>query len=853
MKKSAPQLIKLKDYKKADFRIEDVYLNFDIHDKHTTVSSKMVLVSNHEQAPALVLDGENLNLKSVKLNNQKLNPSDYVIGEETLTIAKVPKKFTLEIEVEIDPANNLALEGLYKSGDVLCTQNEAQGFRRITYFIDRPDVMTKFKTRIEADKKRYPLLLSNGNRLKSGNLEKGRHFVEWQDPHLKPCYLYALVAGDLALVKDQFITMSGRKVALEIYVDKGNEDKCDWAMKSLKASMKWDEDTFGLEYDLDIYMIVAVDAFNMGAMENKGLNIFNSSYVLAKKQTATDMDFLGVESVIGHEYFHNWTGNRVTCRDWFQLTLKEGLTVFRDQEFSSDLNSRAVKRIQDVRALKQRQFPEDAGPMAHPIRPEAYMEINNFYTATVYEKGSEVIRMVHTLIGEKAFKLGMKKYFELYDGQAVTTENFIHAMEVASKKDLTQFKLWYQQSGTPIVKANKKYNKTKKELTLTFEQFSKKGEKFVLEIPIRYALLSKKGKVLSEGLFVLNQKKQKLILKNIKEDGVISLNRGFSAPIYLEFPYTEKELFFLMASDTDSYNQWDAAQRIYQQNMLKKKPKCSKVLINAISTILKNSKNDPAHAAELLTLTSEAELNEHLKIHNYAGVRKARQLFYSEIGSKLFNEWKKIYLANSKVDASELTAKAFGQRSLKNLALKYLFWSKKAEGLKIVYEQYTKAQNMTDSAAALELICHMGDDKAQAALNDFKAKWKGEALVMNKWFAMQANSYHPDVLKRVQQLANDTAFDKKNPNKIRSLYASFGRNLAAFHAANGSGYKYMAERIIEVDKFNPQIAARMATLFSSYRSLPKLAQKHMKNALEQILSEKSLSGDTFEVVSKTLN
>jgi aminopeptidase N len=567
MKEGTPKAIYLKDYKKPDYYVEQVHLDIKIHDGHTIVDSKIDFIINEEVAgsdPKLVLDGELLKLKSIAIDGQKLSEDAYEVFEEKLEIKKVPHKFTCEITVEIDPDNNKALEGLYKSGDIYCTQMESQGFRKLTYYLDRPDVLAKFTTRVEANKKQFPILLSNGNKIDSGELDGGRHFTIWEDPFKKPAYLFAVVAGDLGLVKGTYKTISGREVALEIYVDKGNEDKCDWAMRSLKESMRWDEQRFDLEYDLDIYMIVAVDAFNMGAMENKGLNIFNSHYVLAKKETATDSDFIGVEAVIGHEYFHNWTGNRVTCRDWFQLTLKEGLTVFRDQEFTSDLNSRSVKRIDDVRGLRGHQFPEDEGPMSHPIRPESYIEINNFYTSTVYEKGAEIIRMIHTIIGEENFQKGMKLYFERHDGDAVTTEDFLAAMSDASGEDLTLFQNWYKQNGTPRIKVTKTFANGK--VKIDFEQSVNKGDKLTLHMPFKFAGINAVGEEVKADFIHLKEKKTSIDFDS-KEDVALSLNRGFTTPVHIDYEYTDNELYNLMAHDSDEFSRWDATQKLYERTI----------------------------------------------------------------------------------------------------------------------------------------------------------------------------------------------------------------------------------------------------------------------------------------------
>ena len=655
---SAPKTIYLKDYQVSDYLISDIHLTFELDDTRTLVRTKLQ-IHRHPQAkgPApLVLNGEELELVGLVLDGKKLSSSDYKLEGDLLSIGDVPDKFELEVENYINPQANKALDGLYKSGTIFCTQNEPEGFRRITYYIDRPDVMAKFTTKIIADKKKYPVMLSNGNPIGEGELDNGRHWCEWQDPFPKPCYLYALVAGDLAMVRDSFTTRSGRKIDLRIYVDKGNENKCDHAMRSLIKSMKWDEEKFGLEYDLDIFMIVAVDAFNMGAMENKGLNIFNSAYVLADEASATDNNFLGIESVVGHEYFHNWTGNRVTCRDWFQLTLKEGLTVFRDQEFSADMNSRTVTRISDVSALRRAQFVEDAGPTSHPIKPDSYIEINNFYTATVYEKGAEVIRMIHSLLGPKGFRAGMDKYFELFDGGAVTTEDFVHAMSVANDNfDFDQFKRWYAQSGTPRLKARGKWDGSTNSYSLTLSQTCPatpgQKEKKPFHMPVRVGLVGPDGSDMLSTMVELKDSEQTFKFDSIAAKPVLSINRGFSAPVILDVDLSDDDLAFLMGHDSDEFNRYEAGQMLGEKVLLGlindqmsgKELKMNEAYAKAFGLLLLDSKVDPAFKALAISLPDEGMLHQKQETIDIFATKSVRDWFKKELATRYQAEFKKLY------------------------------------------------------------------------------------------------------------------------------------------------------------------------------------------------------------------
>ncbi len=854
MKEAAPSRIFLKDYTPPVFLIRTVDLCFQIFEKATVVHSKIHFYRNIKEGDSLFLDGECLKLLEIKIDGEKLSSDQYEQTDDGLVLKSLVDDFIFECSVEIDPVNNKALEGLYKSGNIYCTQNEAQGFRKITYYLDRPDVLAKFKTRIEADKNQFPLLLSNGNRISEGELDKERHWVQWEDPFPKPCYLFALVAGDLAVVSDDFITKSGRKVRLEFYVDHGNEDKCDWAIRSLKESMKWDERRFSLEYDLDLYMVVAVDAFNMGAMENKGLNIFNSHYVLAKKETATDDDFIGIESVIGHEYFHNWTGNRVTCRDWFQLTLKEGLTVYRDQEFTSDLNSRVVKRIDDVKSLRARQFPEDAGPMSHPIRPSSYIEINNFYTATVYEKGAEVIRMMATIIGEHNFRKAMNLYFQKHDGQAVTTEDFVNTVSEASSVDFDLFKNWYQQKGTPIVKVVESYNQKQERFEIDIEQALPFNQNEILHIPLKIGLLNREGEEVESKLIELKSKSEKLVFSGYKEKPVLSFNREFSAPIKVERDLSTEEMALMMAHDTDGFNRWDCGQRLYMDKLKSMvshpEEKAGHLLMNAFKNLLVDTEIDNAFKAYAISLPSEAEINDALEAPDYKKVHEARIKLLEEFALSNQELFYEMYINLSKEKKFSLSQQDMGNRALKNKILTYLYRTSKYSHL--VYEQFNKATNMTDELGALRLIVHDVTADSKESIQRFYDKWQDDFLVLNKWFAVCASADRSDIFKVVNDLAKNPKFDGKNPNMLRSLYGSFAMNLVAFNKEDGSGYEFMAKKIEEIDSFNPQIAARFCSLFNRYHQLPTKLKGLMKKSLEGILEKENLSRDTFEIVSQTL-
>ncbi len=866
-----PQAKNRHDYRAPDYTITDIDLTF-ILDASTTQVTAISQVKRLGAAGAeLRLDGEDLTLVSLDINDQAW--TQYRLEEGALILEQLPETFTLKIVNEIHPDKNTALEGLYKSGEALCTQCEAEGFRHITWYLDRPDVLARFTTTIVADKALYPYLLSNGNRVDAGQMEDGRHWMKWEDPFPKPCYLFAVVAGDFDVLRDSFKTRSGRDVALEIFVDRGNLDRADWAMTSLKNSMKWDEERFGLEYDLDIFMIVAVDFFNMGAMENKGLNVFNSKYVLARAETATDKDYLGIEAVIGHEYFHNWTGNRVTCRDWFQLSLKEGLTVFRDQEFSSDLGSRAVNRIDNVRIMRGAQFAEDASPMAHPIRPEQVIEMNNFYTLTVYEKGSEVIRMMHTLLGEENFQKGMQVYFERHDGSAATCDDFVQAMEDASNVDLSQFRRWYSQSGTPILSIRDDYNPELEQYTLHVTQrtpaTADQKEKLPLHIPLDIELYDGEGKVIPlqhnghpvHNVLNVVEEFQSFVFDNVYFQPVPSLLREFSAPVKLDYNWSDAQLTFLMRHARNDFARWDAAQSLMatyiklnvarqQQGLPLSVPLH---VADAFRAVLLEENSDPALMALILTLPSENEIAELFETIDPQAISDVRESLVRLLATELADEWLAVYNANQsheyRIEHAEI-----GKRSLKNVCLGYLAFGDVELADKLVNAQFSHANNMTDSLAAMAASVAAQLPCREALLVAFDERWHQDGLVMDKWFALQATSPAPDVLNRVRALLNHRSFTLSNPNRIRSLIGAFASaNPSAFHAANGSGYQFLMEILTDLNTRNPQVAARMIEPLIRLKRYDAGRQALMRNALEQLKGLDKLSGDLYEKISKALS
>lgn len=861
-----PEEIFLKDYSTPNYWVEKIHLDVDIQKESTLVTATTEFYQNTEHSKSYItLDGIDLKLKTVWINDNELDQSDYVVTENQLTLKNLPEKFVLKTLVEIDPRLNLSGEGFYKSGDILCTQCEAEGFRRITYYLDRPDVMTIFSTKITACKKDYPILLSNGNKTESGELSENRHFVSWIDPHKKPAYLFAMVAGDLAFVKDTFITKSDKTVNLEIYIDQGNEDKCDHAMNSLKNSMKWEEEKFGLEYDLDIYMIVAVDSFNMGAMENKGLNIFNSSYVLAKKETATDSDYEGIEGVIGHEYFHNWTGNRVTCRDWFQLTLKEGLTVFRDQEFSSDMLSRSVKRIDDVRNLKARQFPEDAGPLSHPIKPKSYIEINNFYTSTIYEKGAEIIRMIDTLIGSENFRKGMDLYFERHDGHAVTTQDFISAMSDASGIDLGQFSVWYDQNGTPILHIESVYDDENNLLTIEIDQVSKlnNSDFSALHMPFCIKLYSYEGQLIdtnTDGMFEIKNEKTILKFENIDSKPILSLNCNFTAPVDIKYEYTQEELSVLMAYDQDDFNRYDAAQKlsemeimsIMEQSKLDEELNVSGAFLKSYGILLNDKEIDPAFKAYALSLPTVNDINGKSEKVDYDDLPKAIKFLRRELSQNLGDDLITTIFSLSQKGEYVFGAKEMGERALKNVCLDLLADGCSPTAIDLIYSHYQNSNNMTDEIGALGVLSKCDNPYREKALTHFYEKWKNETLVIQKWLRIQATAQDTNI-EVLRKLENSEVYDFKIPNIFRSLITTFASaNPINFNNVDGSGYEFIADQVLKVDKNNPQIAAGLCKTLNHLKKLDHTRASHLKVQLERILDCAGLSNDVIEVATKNL-
>ena len=873
----AGKTIYRKDYAAYPWVVRHLDLHFDIGIETTTVRAEMEfqLKEGAGSSKKIVLNGSNLQLVSLTLNDRALDGDDYCIEGETLTIPDAPQHSVLKSEVIIHPGSNSALEGLYLSGDFLLTQCEAQGFRKITWFPDRPDVMTTYRVTLEADKSGFPVMLSNGNLVDSGELPGGRHWVRWEDPFPKPSYLFALVAGDLALVEDQLTTRSRRSVSLRIYVEEENLDRCEHAMQSLINAMRWDEERFDLEYDLDIYHIVATNDFNMGAMENKSLNIFNSKYVLARPDTATDADYQGIEGVIGHEYFHNWTGNRVTCRDWFQLTLKEGLTVFRDEEFSADMQSRAVKRIRVIRDLRSRQFPEDDGPMAHPIRPDQYIEINNFYTATVYQKGATIIRMYHTLLGESGFQKGMKLYFDRHDGEAVTCDDFLAAMADANNVNLDRFGRWYSQSGTPQVHVTGHYDAANKKYTLTLEQHTPptpgQQNKLPLVLPFALGLLAADGEELpmqletettaetGTRLLVMEKEKQEYTFVGIPEAPVPSLFRDYSAPVKIFFDYSPEQLATLISYDRDAFVRWDAAQRMAEGAILEQCRRHARnqemtldaSLLKAFRGILLDNIADPALLAEALKLPDEDYLADQMEVVDVDGIHAARTFTKRSLANELKDLFTERYTELNDGRPYQKSAVAMARRSLKNICLSYLLETDGGEALAAA--QLEASDNMTDTLAAIQGLILVDSARAEAALSAFEAKWGADALVMDKWFILQAMKPGSNTVKTVRGLMDHPAFSIQNPNKVRALIGVFSTlNPTGFHAANGSGYTFHADRVIELDGINPQIAARMASAFNRWKRYDEDRKMLMKTELQRIASAAGLSGDVAEIVSNAL-
>jgi aminopeptidase N len=886
---SHPTTIYLKDYKAPDYLIDTTDLNVDIHDGYTVVSAMLALRRNPAAAVAatsLTLHGADLELISIALDGKILTEKDYAFGEESITIFNTPEQFTLITITKIKPEENTSLEGLYRSRTMYCTQCEAEGFRKITYYLDRPDVMSEFTTKVIADKK-FPVLLSNGNLIDQGDIDNNRHYATWHDPFKKPAYLFALVAGDLAHIQDSFTTSSGRGVTLKIFVEPKDLDKCDHAMASLKHSMRWDEEVYGREYDLNIFMIVAVDDFNMGAMENKGLNIFNTSCVLAKPETTTDVGFQRVEGVVAHEYFHNWSGNRVTCRDWFQLSLKEGFTVYRDSEFSADMGSRTVKRVEDVALLRTLQFAEDAGPMAHPIRPESYIEISNFYTMTVYEKGAEVIRMLANLLGKEKFRKGTDLYFDRHDGQAVTTEDFVAALADASGRDLTQFKRWYSQAGTPRLSVTDHYDEAAQEYALTISQSCPPTpecqQKLPFHIPVAMGLLGSAGDLPlylkdtppdfetsdnTHRVLELTQETQTFVFERVQEKPVPSLLRGFSAPVKLHYHYLPDDLVLLMSRDSDGFSRWEASQQLglmvinqamadYQQGKSLDQFALAANFVDAYRSVLRDDSLDKAMVAYMLSLPSEAYLSELADVIDVEAIHYSRLAVRKAIAKALQEDFKRIYKDYDHQQSYTACAQAIAVRSLKNVVLGYLMLLQDDALVRACEQQYRNANNMTDVMAALTQLVNTESPLAQElskfSLEDFFKRWQHESLVVNQWLTVQASCVLPGTLGRVKTLQQHPAYDGKNPNKIRALVSSFcNGNAVNFHADAGAGYVFLADQIILLNTQNPQIASRLLTPLTKWKKYNPARQALMKTQLERILAEPKLSKDVYEVVSKSL-
>jgi aminopeptidase N len=879
MRTDTGKTFRLEEYQPAPYEILQTQLLFRLDPERTRVKSRLTLKSRAGTASAapLVLDGEELKLVSLRLDGAELGNNAYALTPDALTLHELPAgEFTLEIETEISPAANKALSGLYLAEDIYCTQCEAEGFRRMTYFYDRPDALSVYSVRIEAKKSAAPVLLSNGNLTASGDLEDGRHFAEWHDPHPKPSYLFALVGADLGVIGDEFVTASGRKVELRIYVEHGKERMADYAMDSLKRSMKWDEERFGREYDLDIFMIVAVSSFNMGAMENKGLNVFNDKYVLADPQTATDADYAGIEAVIAHEYFHNWTGNRITCRDWFQLCLKEGLTVYRDHEFSADQRSRAVKRIAEVRGLKANQFPEDQGPLAHPPRPRKYREINNFYTSTVYEKGSEIVRMFATVLGQDLFRKGMDLYFQRHDGQAVTIEDFVKCFEKVSGRDLSQLEQWYHQAGTPNLTVNASWDRTAKQLTLEIEQSSKatpgESRKKLLHIPVAFALFGADGKELNVasaegaavdgGVIHLRKKNHQIIFAGIRERPIPSLLRGFSAPVTMSFEQKQEDQLFLARHETDLFSRWQALNNVATSALIAA-TKSSRggqaaifdpALINAFGAIAADERLEPAFRALALTLPMEGDIAREIGSNvDPDAVFDGRQALQARIAAAFGAAFERQIAGLADSGPFSPDAASAGRRALKNVLLDYAALAQNNPDLAAAH--YRAAGNMTDRIAALTILSHRFPGSAEAgdALAHFESQFSATPLAMDKWFGAQAMAPGPDALAAVQSLMRHRGFSFDNPNRMRALIGAFSTsNPTGFHRSDGGGYQLLADAVLRIDRQNPQTASRLLTAMRSWRSLEAVRKSKAREALSLIAQEKSLSTDVRDIVERML-
>lgn len=858
-----PKRILLTDYKAPSYQVKDIQLHFNLHENKTVVHT--VLNFEKKTDDVLVLNGTNLKLLNIKLNGKDLSPSDYQIDSEYLTIPNMPDQFQLETTVEINPEQNKSCSGLYLSKGIFATQCEAEGFRNITYFLDRPDVMTSYTVTLEADKNQYPVLLSNGDLVSKKDLANGRHQAVWKDPHKKPCYLFALVAGDLGVVEGDFTTKSGKKVKLEVYASHGKQSRCHHALESLKKSMKWDEERYGLEYDLSQYMIVSIDDFNMGAMENKGLNIFNSRLVLADPESATDTDFDRIESVVAHEYFHNWTGNRVTCRNWFELSLKEGLTVFRDQEFSSDMNSRAVQRIKDVDALRQRQFSEDAGPNAHPVRPESCLAVDNFYTPTIYEKGSEVIRMMQTIVGTVGFRKGMDEYFKRHDGQAVTILDFSDAIAHPNSTDLSQFKLWYSQAGTPEVTVSEIYDSDKKEYSLTLRQSctvtEKQPVKKPFHIPLLIGLLNKSGQDIelkssdlafnsdNKPVLHLKQQEQTFVFTDIAEKPVLSLNREFSSPIKLNWSATSEDLLHLIKYDSDAFNRREACfkmtleemKRLIDLHMQGKALSTNSQIIETYGYILRDNNIDPQFKALMLQLPDDDILAQEVTILDAKALHAARETIITDIVNSFHSVLMDIY-------KQQQSANTVGARALKNRVLRFLVQSQHPEATALAFNQFQNAANMTDKIGSLSALCTTESTEKKQALDLFFNRWKDDAVVFNKWLQVQSTAPLQSTFETVKQLAMTPPFSSENPNNIYSLHGAFGDNYLAMQIPDGSTFKWLCDEILKIDKMNPQVAANVCGSFNFIKKYPHELKVLAQKEIQRLLDHPQLSRNSRELL-----
>ncbi len=883
MKDAAPQTVFLKDYRAPIFTITETTLHFDLSEEETLVTSSLRFERKYASAEPLVLDGQELELLSLEIDGVAVPASQYTVDENSLRITQVPDRFLLTCRTRIRPHLNTSLEGLYRSRRIYCTQCEAEGFRKITYYLDRPDVLSVFTTTINADAARYPVLLSNGNPIEKGSDASGNHWVKWHDPFPKPSYLFAMVAGDLGFIEDTFTTASGKAVALRIYVESKDLDKCEHAMLSLKRAMRWDEQVYGREYDLDIFMIVAVDDFNMGAMENKGLNIFNTSCVLANPETTTDAGFQRVEAVVAHEYFHNWSGNRVTCRDWFQLSLKEGFTVFRDAEFSADMGSRTVKRVEDVQLLQTLQFAEDAGPTAHSVQPPSFIEISNFYTLTIYEKGAEIVRMIHTLLGPDLFRKGTDLYFDRHDGQAVTIEDFVDAMAEVSGRDFSPFMRWYRQAGTPELDVDGHYNAQKRQYTLKVRQYcpdtpeATQEQKQPFVIPLAMGLLGQSGPiplVLSSdqrasisgsdhAVLEITQREESFIFENVSEQPIPALLRNFSAPVKLRFPYRPDELKRILSDETDGYCRWDAAQKlsltVIKELMAAGESKAFIHLREGFARLLENESLDQAMVALMLELPAESYIGDQFEVMDVVAIHNARQAVKLMLAEAFPDEFRRVYdrCRSALRDAQAVDAQSIALRALMNKALGYLIQLDEEASRVLCADQFYQGKNMTEAFGAVACLTHCELPSIETirdkALAFFYEKWHLESLVVNQWLSVQASSAKAGTLDKVRTLLQSPAFDQKNPNKIRSLIGAFSNNnLVNFHQVSGDGYRFLADQVIQLNSLNPQIAARLITPLSKWRRYDPVRQQLMKSELTRILNVENLSTDVFEIVSKSV-